>query len=154
MSANSPRIDQPKTECPMCGNVWQEHTLSELNGCKAILHLQVAAALAREARLKGNASVTPPRVEICPVCNKLPDEHAEVDLRSCVGKWRKSEQGSTGLELQDDFLGAQFENEELDPVKRAKLRAKTLQTPCACGKALGDHTQNEIRTCFHREPRV
>lgn len=27
-----PGTEQQKTECPFCGNVWQEHTLNEIGG--------------------------------------------------------------------------------------------------------------------------
>jgi hypothetical protein len=130
----------------MCGNVWQEHTINEVGGCMAIMDIDSSVALARS----GKPSPNPSTVEICPVCNKLPAEHTEDELRSCVAKWRKHEKGATGLKLQGRFIMAVAKNEELDPVKRAQLRARMLQLLCSCGKAYGDHTQDEIRACAER----
>ena len=140
-------MEQPKTECPFCGNVWQEHTLSELNGCEAIMKLQFHQALARRDTLQKQAEIFAQTNICCPVCSKRPGEHTEADLRSCVGKWRKRERGATGLELQGDFPEAHFKNEEPDPAKRAKLHAQMLQRLCSCGKTLGGHTQDEVRAC-------
>jgi hypothetical protein len=147
MKTSAQSTEQPKTECPFCGNVWQEHTLNEIDGCMAIMHVEVSAAL---AKLKGKPSPSPTEVEICPVCNKLTSEHSDDDQRSCVAKWRKHPRGATGLELQRRFLEGHFENEEPDPVKRAQLRAQWSQSLCPCGKARGDHTQNEILACAER----
>jgi hypothetical protein len=146
MSTTSLGIEQPKTECPMCGNVWQRHTLNEIDGCMAILHLEFSVALARS----GKRGATSPTVEPCPVCNKLPAEHAETDLTSCMTKWRKRPKGATGLQLQHSFLEGHFEYEEPDPVKRAQMNARMLQSRCFCGKTRGDHTVNEIRACAER----
>ena len=127
----------------MCGNVWQEHTINEVDGCMALMKL-IFQAHASSANLQGEA------LEICPVCKRLPGEHTDADLISCVGKWRKREQGATGLELQHRFLELQSDNEEPDPVKRAQSRARALQLLCSCGKAYGDHIQNEIRACAEK----
>jgi hypothetical protein len=140
-----PGIEQSKTECPFCGNVWEEHTWTEIGGCMVILELEFSAALAHDAKLKGKPSPSPPRVEVCPVCNKLTAEHTDDDQRSCVSKWRKRERGATGLPLQHSFSKVSYEKEEPDPVKRAQLQARAMQALCSCGKAFGDHTVEEIR---------
>ena len=141
-----PGIEQSKTECPMCGNVWQEHTINEVGGCMAIMDMDSSVALARS----GKPSPNPSTVEICPVCNELPAEHTEDELRSCVAKWRKHEKGATGLKLQGRFITAVSKNQEPDPVKLAQLRAQWGQALCPCGKAFGDHTVDEIMTCAPR----
>jgi hypothetical protein len=148
MGAIIPRTEQSKTECPFCGNVWQEHTLNETDGCMAMMHLQFSAAIARDASPKGENFLLRWQFESCPVCNKLPDEHTEGDLRSCVHKWRKRERGATGLEVQGEFDDAQ--NEEPGQAKRAQLKTWLRQGLCSCGKALGDHTRDEIRACALR----
>ena len=104
MSTKGPRVQQPKTECPMCGNVWQEHTINESNGCEALIKLHLSVGLARDAKLQGKAGQ--PSVEICPVCSKTSDEHTEPDLILCAAKWRKRQRGSTGFKLQHRFLEA------------------------------------------------
>ena len=101
-------------------------------------------ALARNDALQSGASVSPSKVE-CPVCSKPYGEHAESDLSACASKL------STGteeeLEFQGEFVEASFKGEEPDPVKRAELEARTLQMVCSCGKALGDHSGEEILSC-------
>lgn len=151
MSTKGSGMEQPKTECLFCGDIWQEHTLKQIDACTAMMNLHISAALARDATLQGKAGVTP-AVEICPVCSKTSLEHTEAQLRSCAAKWRKHDRGATGLEIQCDFAEADFKNHEPDPdpVKRAQLRARMLQLLCSCGKAYGDHTQNEIRACAER----
>jgi hypothetical protein len=150
MSTTSPRIEPSKTECPMCGNVWQEHTLNEVDGCMAIMHLQFSYAIARSGTQKDKAFLERRPVEPCPVCNRLPAEHTEADLTSCMAKWRKREQGATGLKLQGEFLTALPGKEEPDPVKRAQSRIPVRQMLCSCGKARGEHTRDEIRACAER----
>jgi hypothetical protein len=144
-----PGIEQSKTECPFCGLVWQDHTLNEVDGCMALLHVQFSAALARDAKLKGKPNPKP-TAEVCPVCSKTSEEHTEADLESCRDKWRKREQGSTGLELQHLFTTAHFEGQEVDPLKRAQLQARVMQALCPCGKAFGDHTVDETLACAPR----
>jgi hypothetical protein len=125
-----PGIEPSKTECPFCGLVWQDHTLNEVDGCMTILHMQHSAARARDAKLKGKPVLTHPEVALCPVCRKTSAEHTEDDISFCMAKWRKREQGSTGLESQHSFLTAQFEGQEPDPLKRAQLQARMMQAPC------------------------
>ena len=110
-------MEEPKTECPECGNIWQEHTINEHDGCMALMDLGLAVALARDAELQGNAAA--PTVVLCPVCSKTSLEYTEAAVRSCANKWRKGDRGSTGLELQHAFLEAQFENEEPDPLRHS-----------------------------------
>lgn len=96
----------------MCGNVWEEHTLNEVDACKAILNLQFYQAHSRSATLRGEASVFQSQANICcPVCSKTSGEHSEADLDACVGKWRKRERGATGLELLCDFVESDFKTE-------------------------------------------
>lgn len=156
MATKSLRIEPAMTECPMCGNVWQEHTLNEVDDCIAILHLEYSVALARDAKLKGKP-IPNPTEEFCPVCNKLTSEHSDDDERSCVSKWRKREEGATGLEFQHSFMvsrvTARGQVEDPDPLKRAQLQAQMMQMLCSCGKANGDHTVDEIMACIDRERR-
>lgn len=151
MSTKGPGVERPKTECLFCGDIWQEHTLNQINGCTAMMNLHIFAALARDATLQGRAGVTP-IVEICPVCSKTSMEHPEADLRSCATKWRKRDRGATGLEIHCDFADTDFKNQEPDPgpMKRAQVRTRMLQLLCSCGKVYGEHTQNEIRACAER----
>lgn len=114
----------------------------------AIMHMESSAALAR----RGKPSPDPSTVENCPVCNKLPAEHTDADLRTCVAKWRKHVKGATGLTRQGRFITAVAKNQQPDPVKRAQLGAQALELLCSCGKAYGDHTQDEIRACAERKP--
>jgi hypothetical protein len=100
------------------------HTMNEIDGCVEIMYVQFSAALARSVNPR------PPRVEICPVCHQLPDEHTEADLTSCMAKWRKQERGGT-LEIHAEFIQAQFKNEEPDPVKRAQFLAQFRQRLCS-----------------------
>jgi hypothetical protein len=116
----------------------------------AIMEKQFSEARAPRDTLQSEAGVGTSKVNICPVCSKPYGEHTEADLRSCVGPWPKRERGGSGLELQCEFFEAHFKNEEPDPIKRAKLQAQTLQVLCSCGKAVGDHTVDEIDACFHR----
>ena len=132
-------MSRTKTECPFCGNIWQEHTLNQVDACMAILKQEIAQTLARGDKLQSEVGVFQSKVNICPVCSKPYGEHSEADLDSCAGKWPKRERGASGLELQREFVEAHFENEEPDPIKRAKLQAQTLQTLCSCGKTVGDH---------------
>jgi hypothetical protein len=142
-----------KTECPFCGNVWQDHTLNEIRGCMAMMQMQFSAAIARSGTEQNKTYLERRPVEPCPVCNKLPAEHTEDDLTSCVAKWRKRERGSTGLELQSSFEIAGPPRAEPDPVKREQSRTRFRQMLCSCGKARGDHTQDEIRACAERNPK-
>jgi hypothetical protein len=142
-----------KTECPFCGLVWQDHTLNEVDGCMAIMQLQFSAAVARSGTEQNKASLRRRPVEPCPVCNKLPAEHTEADLTSCVAKWRKRDRGSTGLEIQSSFEFAVPPKQEPDPLKREQSRTRFRQMICSCGKARGDHTQDEIRACAERRPK-
>jgi hypothetical protein len=112
---------------------------------------QFSEALARRDTLQSEAAVGPSKVNICPVCSKPYGEHSEADLGSCAGKWPKRERGASGLELQREFVEVHFKDEEPDPIKRAKFQAQTLQVLCACGKTVGDHTEDEIMACFHRD---
>ena len=146
-------MEQPRTECPFCGNVWQEHTLTELNGCEAIMKLEYYQALAGSDGLQGQAGTLAQANICCPVCGKLSEDHAEADLRFCVERWRKRERGATGLDVQSNFIEAHFANEEPDPVKRAKLHGQLLKELCSCGKVLGSHTPDELTTCFDRRRR-
>src|SRR5215472_4552760 len=129
MSTASSGIDEPKTECPFCGLVWQDHTLNETHGCMAILHIQYYVAVARDAKLQGKPVSADRDVVLCPVCGKTSEEHTEADVNSCETKWRKRDEGSTGLELQHSFLTAQTiaKGEEPDPLKRAQLQARMMQ---------------------------
>lgn len=144
------RIERAKTECPFCGNVWQEHTLNEVDGCMAITHLQFSVAVARSGTEQNKAKLRRWAVEPCPVCNKFPAEHTEADLMSRLSKWRAREQGTTGLELQREFGQGRGKNEEPDPVKRAQFRAPVRQRLCSCRIARGDHTLDEILACARR----
>jgi len=150
MSTNTPRMDPPKTECRFCGNVWQEHTLNQVDACMAKIKLEISEALARKDTLQSEASVDPLKV-ICPACSKPFGEHTKADLISCADKFPKRERGPSGLEYQNEFIEGHFEGEEPDPVKRAKIRAQTLQLLCSCGKALGDHTVDESLACSSRD---
>lgn len=132
--------------------VWQEHTLNETRGCMAIMHIEYSAAVARDAKLKGKPVPADREVALCPVCGKTSEEHTESDVSYCAAKWRKREEGSTGLELQHSFLTSQTvaRGEDPDPLKRAQLQARMMQMHCSCGKANGDHTVDEIRACIER----
>jgi protein-arginine kinase activator protein McsA len=143
-------MEQPNTECVMCGNVWQEHTITEDYACRALMRLGFAVAQALDATRKGKAVPADRQVVLCPVCGKTSEEHTEANLVSCLAKWRKREQGSTGLELQHIFLEAHGDNADPDPVKEAQRRAGMLQRLCSCGKTLGDHTSQEITACAER----
>jgi hypothetical protein len=145
-----PGIEQSKTECPFCGLVWQEHTLNEVDGCMAIMHIEYSVAVGRDTKLKGKPAPADREVALCPVCRKTSAEHTEDDISFCMAKWRKREQGSTGLESQHSFLTVNFEGEDPDPLKRAQLQVRMMQAPCICGKANGDHTVDEIRACAER----
>jgi hypothetical protein len=143
-------MEPSKTECPFCGLVWQEHTINEVGGCMAIMHIEFSVAVARDAKLQGKPESADREVVLCPVCGETSEEHTENDVSSCLSKWRKREQGATGLKLQGEFFTAHFENEEPDPMKRAQMSARMLQRLCSCGKARGDHTVDEIRACAER----
>jgi hypothetical protein len=150
MSTRTPGVDEPKTECPFCGDVWQKHTLSDVDGCMAIMHIQFSVAVERDARQKGKAILSRWEFETCPVCSKTSEGHTENDLASCVAKWRKHELGATGLKLQGEFYFALPAKEESDALKRDKSKTWFRQSVCSCGKARGDHTQGEIRACSGR----
>ena len=139
-----------KTECPFCGNVWQEHTLNQVDACMAKLKRDTAEALSLSAASQSEASLSPTKVEICPVCTRPYQAHTEADLSYCAANFPKLERGASGLELQSIFTEVHFKDEEPDPVKRAKLHSQTLQTLCLCGKAVGDHTEDEIIACLER----
>src|SRR4029077_3447114 len=106
----------------------------------------VKLALALASEDSAYVSKAPP----CPVCNKTAGEHTEADYMSCAGKLRKRERRATGLKILGVFREARFKNEEPNPLKRAQLRAQMLQRLCSCGKTLGEHTQDEFRTCSLR----
>jgi hypothetical protein len=150
-------MKQQKTECPACGNILQEHTLSEQSGCEAIrkLELEYYHAAARSDTSQEQAGTFAQTNICCPVCSKLSGEHTEDDLRSCLGKWRKREPGATGLPRYSVVPNVRRAGavEEPDPVEHAKLKAQMLQTLCSCGKALGGHTPDEIRACFNMKRR-
>jgi hypothetical protein len=74
----------------------------------------------------------------------------KADLSYCAANFPFLERGASGLALQSRFIEAHFNDEEPDPAKRAKLHSQTLQTLCLCGKAIGDHTADEIIACFER----
>ena len=59
MSTNSPGMERPKTECPFCRNVWQEHTMNQMEECMAIIKLDISA---RDAALQGTAARLKDRV--------------------------------------------------------------------------------------------
>ena len=130
------RSERPKTECIYCGLVWQDHTLREYHGCMALMKLHSLA-------LGG----TDREVVVCPVCNKTSLEHTDID--ACRAKWRKREQGSTGLELQHwfEWFDGHTTNEAPDPVKSAEYLALWMKHPCGCGKLFGDHTIAETLAC-------
>jgi len=86
----------------------------------------------------------------CPVCSRPSEEHNDADVDTCAGKFRKREQGATGLKLQSSFLEANFNGEDADPVKRAQVHAQMLKRLCSCGKAFGEHSSDEMVACSRR----
>ena len=143
-------MKQPKTECPFCGDVWQEHTVNQVDACTAIMK-EMNSRARRNTKNEVSAFQFQPGISICPVCKKPFVEHADADLNSCAGKLRKRERGTLGFELQSHFWDARCKNEEPDPAKRATLRAQMLQSLCSCGKTFGDHMQDEILTCARKQ---
>ena len=123
-----------KTECPFCGNVWQEHTLNQVDPCMAKLKRDTTEALVLSAASQSEASLSPSKVEICPVCSRPYRAHTEADLSSCVANFPFLERGASGLELQSEFIEAHFKDEEPDPVKRAQLQAKLYKLSAYAGR--------------------
>ena len=145
------RTGRRKTECPFCGDVWQEHTVNQVDACAAIMKEMYSRAARRDTKNEASAFQFQPGISSCPVCKELFGEHADADLNSCAGKLRKRAFRASGLELQSDFAEADFKNQEPDPAKRATLRAQMLQSLCSCGKTFGDHMQDEILACARKQ---
>jgi hypothetical protein len=148
MGAPIPRTEQPNTECPFCGNVWQEHTLNQRDVCTAIMKQRMARH--PEFSKSPIASILSKPVP-CPVCTRLLGEHSNTDLDACEGKLRKRERGSTGLHVGgvSFALASGLRGEEdRDVAKDAQLHVRMMQAPCSiCGKPRGDHTEAETVAC-------
>src|SRR5215470_5288793 len=98
----SNRIESSKTECPFCGDVWQEHTLNQTDACMAIMNQEFYHALRKQQQ--NVDSVFHLEVLTCPVCSRPSEEHTEAKISTCSSKFRKRAQGATGLKLQHEFF--------------------------------------------------
>jgi hypothetical protein len=140
-----------RTECPTCGEVWQQHTLNQIDVCTAILKQR----LARHPEFSNSsmASVLVSRPVICPVCTRLLNEHTDAELDACEGKLRTRERGSTGLDSGAlSFRALDHKKEDPDDAaKSAQLHSQMMQGPCSiCGKPRGDHNEAEVLACANR----
>ena len=88
-------------------------------------------------------------IETFCACGKTLRGHSVEELKTCAIKFGGE---VTGTEI--DIPIADFDEQEPDPVKRAKLHDRTLNTICSCGKTLQEHSVEEIRACANgqREP--
>jgi intracellular sulfur oxidation DsrE/DsrF family protein len=79
-------------------------------------------------------------------CGKTLREHSVEELKTCAIKFGGE---VTGTEI--DIPIADFGGQEPDPVKRTELQAQTLNTVCACGKTLREHSVEEIKICANKQ---
>jgi hypothetical protein len=68
------------------------------------------------------------------------------ELRACAIKW-----GGEATDTEIDIPMGDFKGQEPDPVKRSASQQQSLNTVCACGKTLREHSKEEVKACAQQQ---
>ena len=86
----------------------------------------------------------------CDYCGRDLREHSQQELKDCALQ--------SGDEVSDDhveIIGVSFKGEDPDPAKRAekrrRMRREIMESVCACGRTMAEHSRENILACAHKQ---